>query len=862
MSRNNSTTAFQGFSVYQPSLGAVLQWLPAIGTKELDDMVNAFLPGPATIQDKRAHISMDFYAYSRQTGENFRFYPVVNAVNSSPSSTTAPSPASSSTVYDSGYGSSFNVSPVSSMSSWTQNPAMSFSQQPRAAPRSQARSQSSSKRKASVASSESTSFTSDSGMRIMTKDGRDITSLSRGCKTQEQRDHAHLMRLIKACDSCKRKKTRCDPSHKKRPASEASPPHSQASQPEQPQQKPAKKARKTKAVALAPTPPSVESFNAEIPIFNTTPELDFSAGLFSTEDLATPSDDLLWDQFFSFGNEATVSFPDDYDFFHDPAGYLTPSIGSSSSSNSPPQSYPLPTVPGDVIPQDVVIDRSVPGHDRILSGEVSHIQECSLYRTLPGHDRLLSGRSQVLPESPSAEPELPYLNPGGHGTNYVDFNLYSPASDCLDVEPRETKASSPAPGSLPTRSYFHPLGDDPEQRKPDQDANSGEAHGGTAGLLQTTQLRAKSPATATLSEERGLSYQGGSSSAGAPLASGIPDDVQPGELSGTITRPPPLPSIAPPCLPPPCSSSRTCREERDRTAVRIGGREDASGSRTKTPIPPVDKSHEESALSAVAAKAAANEAIRKSSSSTTVLLRHTVMERRKDRSEEQGLQQAASPASSREQLSSAAEIGNQGVLPTVTTTSSCSYSSSHVVATASCRASPSSSRRQLLSSGSNTVRYRLRSPMTTQSLDASVSSGALFSGITAASLLSQTMWNTKTTVGISLWNVLVAGLISCLLVSDAHSHQGPDFRSTVAVLLSLGGLFWLARNSPQLKLAVADSKTPRVSSTQAAQAARVVEPKKTPDTPRALENVRCAARRLSDRAGKLASTWTARLGRS
>jgi len=47
------------------------------------------------------------------------------------------------------------------------------------------------------------------GFQIMTKDGVDVTSSAgRGTKTKEQREHAHLMRIMKACDACKKKKIR------------------------------------------------------------------------------------------------------------------------------------------------------------------------------------------------------------------------------------------------------------------------------------------------------------------------------------------------------------------------------------------------------------------------------------------------------------------------------------------------------------------------------------------------------------------------------------------------------------------------------------------------------------------------------
>lgn len=62
------------------------------------------------------------------------------------------------------------------------------------------------------------------GFSILTKDGVDITEYaSRGPKTKEQRDHAALMRKLKACDKCKRSKQRCDPSHHSVVVSPASP---------------------------------------------------------------------------------------------------------------------------------------------------------------------------------------------------------------------------------------------------------------------------------------------------------------------------------------------------------------------------------------------------------------------------------------------------------------------------------------------------------------------------------------------------------------------------------------------------------------------------------------------------------------
>ncbi|KAK3331167.1 hypothetical protein B0H66DRAFT_91945 [Apodospora peruviana] len=403
MSRHNSTGAFQGFSVVQPTLGAALQWLPALGTQELDDMINAFLPGPSSIQDKRAHISMDFFEYSRQTGETFKFYPVSS--KSFASATTA-SPASSAGLYDSGYGSNFNVSPVVASDSnlWTQSPvtyapSVSFSETNARSPRS-----STSRRPAASSSrQQTTDFSNHPGMRIMTKDGRDVTnSASRGCKSKEQRDHAHLMRIIKACDACKRKKIRCDPSHKKRPASQASPVHSE--------QKPTKKSKKQQKAD--PPPVGINEFSLD---FLTTDDLEIpqTTSSFPPFEASSESLDQLWDQFVQEDSGIfTTDFTDfNYDFFNDPLGYVTPSTGSSSASPSQVFTPYTPAPPG---PSPTVVVESVP---------------------------------ELVPSDPAP----PYLNPGvPHGTDYVDFNLYSPPADFfLDEEPLPLKRSSLSEGRRP-----------------------------------------------------------------------------------------------------------------------------------------------------------------------------------------------------------------------------------------------------------------------------------------------------------------------------------------------------------------------------------------------------------------------------
>ncbi len=385
MARHGSVGAFSGFSVCQPALGASLQWLPAIGTAELDDMINTFLPGPASIQDKRAHISMDFFEYYRQTGENFKFYPVA-------SGSFTPVTSSPATLYDSGYASSFNPSPVLSEGSWTQSPA------PFAPAASDAgsvvRSAASKRSSASSSRQQPVDFSSHPGMRILTKDGRDVTnSASRGCKTKEQRDHAHLMRIIKACDSCKKKKIRCDPSHRKRTAS-------QASSTSPAEHKPAKRPRK------AEEPPPVAIAGALTDFAVAGDSLASEALGFPSFETAYPEFEEFWTEFVTLDQEPVVAAAeptfDDFvfDSFVDPQNFFSPSSGSASTS---PSQVLTPFTPArssasPIVASDLAVD---------VAGDFS-FQDMT----------------------------VPYLNPDAtHGTNYVDFNLYSPGPEVFDEDP-------------------------------------------------------------------------------------------------------------------------------------------------------------------------------------------------------------------------------------------------------------------------------------------------------------------------------------------------------------------------------------------------------------------------------------------
>lgn len=343
-SRTTSSTLPQGFSVYQPALGAQLQFLPAVGTPELDELLNTYIPGPASAQEKRASVSLDFLEYSHLTGQSFKFYAVY--------SMAAPveSPAT--------------VSPVMSTWDWSQASTSSrspTSQQARTSPKS-------------GSSRHQADFSHIPGMKIMTKDGLDVTnSASRGSKTKEQRDHAHLMRIIKACDSCKRKKIRCDPSHKKRGVPQASQ--------SQPAARVTKKVRTVAQEARVAAPAIVPQ--TDFSVSNSSFAIDQSFAHVDLE-MLTPALPALepWEEFVQY---PTTELSADYDFFYDPEGYLSPESSSSLSAFST-----KPVTPNSQ-------------------------QDLSSYS------------NQSTGEASMPSPQLPF-NQTDSIHDYVDFNLFSPQS--------------------------------------------------------------------------------------------------------------------------------------------------------------------------------------------------------------------------------------------------------------------------------------------------------------------------------------------------------------------------------------------------------------------------------------------------
>ncbi|KAK7221739.1 hypothetical protein V2G26_009742 [Clonostachys chloroleuca] len=366
----------QGFSVYQPMLGAPLQFFPALGTKHLDDLMDAYFPGPASIKEKRATISLDFLDHIQRTGETFKFYAVAGLVAS------PESPASVST-------SSLNVSPVTSNWDWS---SINGSSTPQTS------------RKASTASSRQQQpagdFSHMPGMKIMTKEGVDVTnSASRGSKTKEQRDHAHLMRIIKACDSCRKKKVRCDPSHKKRGG--ASPVAAPST---------AKVVKKTKVTRQEPTvakalPTAMESVPPP------APSIDFDFSLTSDLDTFMPLDfaqQQPWEDLIQYPVEG---LDENYDFFFDPEGY----VSSGSASFSTPESQPI---------RHSISPNSI--HENVVSG----LQEAYAGTDYFGVDQ------HAVNATPAGDFNIPV------DADYTDFNLFSPQSTFSEDDRMLSVASS------------------------------------------------------------------------------------------------------------------------------------------------------------------------------------------------------------------------------------------------------------------------------------------------------------------------------------------------------------------------------------------------------------------------------------
>lgn len=242
------TNSLSYFTISQPFLGAPLHFFPALGSAELDALIDAYVPGSAPLPTKFSEVTIDFYnnaTIDLSTGalvKHYDVYPVAfddllddsfdwgldsSAWDSSPPLSLeqspeqfllqdfdfgvdspvmfTPSPGSSSA------GASFSSTNFGDFGSFTQAaPAPAAPVKAVAARDAVSSGRVTKKYVAKKETKKAVTAEVEArlpGFSIMTKDGVDVTnSAGRGTKTKEQREHAHLMRIMKACDSCKKKK--------------------------------------------------------------------------------------------------------------------------------------------------------------------------------------------------------------------------------------------------------------------------------------------------------------------------------------------------------------------------------------------------------------------------------------------------------------------------------------------------------------------------------------------------------------------------------------------------------------------------------------------------------------------------------
>ncbi|KFY90479.1 hypothetical protein V498_05930 [Pseudogymnoascus sp. VKM F-4517 (FW-2822)] len=190
----------QIFTITQLELGSQLIWEPAVGTAEHDRLVDAYIPGPANLQQKRATIALDFFDTTAASTMPAPFCRTYLVATNTPEFAAGPS-------YSPAFAPTSSYSPSTHAAS---TPSSSFSAS------SSSLSSKSSKRSISSLSSAASASPAKRlpGFSIMTADGVDITNnQSRGPKTKAQREQAAKMRKLGACPACKRSKQKCEPSH-------------------------------------------------------------------------------------------------------------------------------------------------------------------------------------------------------------------------------------------------------------------------------------------------------------------------------------------------------------------------------------------------------------------------------------------------------------------------------------------------------------------------------------------------------------------------------------------------------------------------------------------------------------------------
>ncbi|KAG5984685.1 hypothetical protein E4U54_006114, partial [Claviceps lovelessii] len=378
--RSTPSSRLYGFAVSQPALEAPLQFSPPCGSRQLNDMINALIPGPSPISHKRRDVALDFFKYAHETGQSFRYYPV-RCVSSAGVSPVPASPSRDSIT------SSSNASPPTPSCDWR---AIFVPSKASSLPRNSSQRRRGLKargQRSGYSGSRNYDLSHYPGLRIYNKEGVDVTNTaSRGSRTQEQRDHARLIRERGgACGTCKRKKIKCDRDHK-RGFDEIEPPSTS---------KPNKKARTMPPNAPPPRSLLITGVNTDVPVPPTS-SLQSGPGFPSNDvEFLNPADLAL------NSLDQVLQFPDTQELdalldLNDSNDHSSMQLSASSSVASPQKS----TTP--LSQQDCGADPACASLDSI--------PQASVFRL------------------PFMDDEFASL------IDYIDFPLYSPSSDFSEDE--------------------------------------------------------------------------------------------------------------------------------------------------------------------------------------------------------------------------------------------------------------------------------------------------------------------------------------------------------------------------------------------------------------------------------------------
>ncbi|PHH49428.1 hypothetical protein CFIMG_005862RAa [Ceratocystis fimbriata CBS 114723] len=390
-----------GFYVFQASLGSPLEFHPAQGTALLNEMIDIYVPGSASIGEKTGIVSIDFFKYSQTTGLSSKFYSI-------PSRALCNTPSLASTD-------SSSVSPLQPTWNCPLTPAKTAtSRTPEPIVHCVSRSSKSPSASTSTAApittlirarTAATDLSQIPGMKILTKDGVDVTnSASRGSKTREQRSHAHMMRIVGACESCRRKKVRCDPKHRSSTSAAAisAITRSQAASSQSRKSLARKKAAAAKAAQKEAQAPSQLSQSAQTAVSGvcepSQPNIDEPISFLDAE--INNFDDIM-----NWGESAIPpEILQDYEIFD--KNILSPNFGSSAGS------------PG--------VAFRPPSNPIALSGSNA---DTAVVKTAANN------RSDSLPTTQKTNTAYDSSNASlSTATEYADFCLYSPSNSFSDED--------------------------------------------------------------------------------------------------------------------------------------------------------------------------------------------------------------------------------------------------------------------------------------------------------------------------------------------------------------------------------------------------------------------------------------------